>query len=436
MLTVCIVGRTNVGKSTLFNRLAKRRKALVSKVPKLTRDRNYEKINYKDSSYMLIDTGGLEEQDGSFEIEWISKNVVAGIKEASVIIFLVDGLEGMNPVDKDILNMIRKKKKDFIVCVNKIDDESHKNKIADYYSLGISNIKSISAMHGLGIDELQEEIVSRISDKEQEFVQKIDVNIALVGRPNTGKSSLLNAILNKERVLVSDIPGTTRDSIDTYFTRDNKNYCLVDTAGLKRKKRFSTEFDIISKVVCEKSIRRADVVVLLSDASSGIVEQDLRVANIVQEYGKACILAINKWDLISEREEYAKTIIRDIKTLYHSLSSCELVFISAKHGLKIHKIFDLINSVYQQYNKQISKKELKQVFQEMFLKRPPSLTKFKKRTILKDVKQVKTKPPTFHMLLNKMGDLHTNYIRYIEHRLRDIYGFKGTPIKIIWDKKL
>jgi GTPase len=432
MTKICLIGRTNVGKSTLFNRLIQKRKALVSSLPHLTRDRNYEKCVWKNKSFMLIDTGGVATNEKDFTRDWIVKNVAIALQEAELVVLVVDGKEGLNPLDKEILNWIRKYSKEIIIAVNKIDSSKREENIGEFYKLGIDKMYSVSALHGYGVDNLLDAMIKYVKNEKEE-INPTDINVAIVGKPNVGKSSIINKILNEERVLVSEIPGTTRDSIDTYITINNKKFCLVDTAGLRKKHRLEHEFDRISLDATESSIERSDISVLVMDAKTNIAEQDLRIANLINQYGRACVIAINKWDLIDNKEEYVKKLKDNIKDLFPFLLYAPILFVSAKSGQRIEKLFPLIEEVYSQYTKKLDDTEVNNTFREIYNKKLPSRTKYGKTVIVKGARQSQIKPPAFYVKMNTGGYLDRNYVKYVERKLREKYGFLGTPIRIVWD---
>lgn len=444
MFKVCMTGRTNVGKSSIFNRIIKNKKALVSATPNLTRDRNHGICEWKDKKFCFIDTGGIEQESNdqkmSFETNWIVKNITLGLNEADMILFVVDGKEGLNPLDKNILRWIKVRFNDkpLILLINKVDSRNNEHIANDFYELGLDEMLKVSALHNLGFIDLLDKITSYIKPEdmlEKKFnlanIDETDIKIALVGKPNVGKSSLLNQILGEERVLVSDIPGTTRDAIDTFLEKDGVKYTIIDTAGIKRNSK-KTEFDAISIKATEEAIQRSNISLLVMDASTGINHMDLRIAGMINEYHRASIIVVNKWDIIEDREDYVKKFLDERKKLFPFLLHSPVIFVSAKTKIRIPKIFELVKSVYSEYSKRIPDNEVSSLFRECYNKKYPPRGKKKYPIVILGGKQLEIKPPLFYVKVNKDGELHTSYKRYLENNLRDKYGFEGTPIKIIW----
>jgi GTP-binding protein len=435
MFKVCMVGRANVGKSSIFNRIIKYKKALVSATPNLTRDRNHGICEWKNKQFCFIDTGGVEKEDGSFEKNWIVKNVSLGLDEADMVLMIVDGKEGLNPLDKDILKWVktRVKKKKIILVVNKVDSKDKEDLITDFYTLGLEKMILISAIHNLGITDILNEIVENITDEMPEKTEndKSDIKIALVGKPNVGKSSLLNKILGEERVLVSDIPGTTRDSIDTNIEKNGVNYMLIDTAGIKKNSKKS-EFDYISIEATEESIKRSDICLLMMDADSGVNHQDLRISGLISEHRRACIIVVNKWDLIEWKEDYVKKFLDDRKKLFPYLLYAPVIFISAKEGIRVEKIFSLIDHVYSEFIKRAPDVEISQLFRDCYHKKYPPRYQKKFPVVILGGKQLDIAPPLFYVKVSKNGGLNNTYARYLENNIRYKYKYEGVPIRIIW----
>ena len=434
MFKVCIVGRPNVGKSSLFNRLIKYKKALVSAKPNLTRDRNQGVCEWDNKSFYVIDTGGVEKQENSFEKNWIVKNVVLGIDEADMILMVVDGKEGINPLEKEMLKWLKTKTKNqkIVLLINKVDSNSQNFVENDFYSLGIQKILKISALHNLGITDLLNEIVFNIpADSPLETINPSDIKISIVGKPNVGKSSLLNKILGEDRVLVSEIPGTTRDSIDTFIEKNGKRYMLIDTAGIKKSNK-KDEFETISVSATEEAIKRSNISLLLMDAVTGVTHQDLKIASLITENRKACILVVNKWDLVEHREEYVKKFLNDRKDLFPFLMYAPVIFISAKEGLRVTKIFSLINAVYEQFIKRVPDNEISQLFRDCYSKKYPPKNKKSQPVVVLGGKQLEIAPPLFYVKTSKNGGLNMYYARYLENNIRRLYSFEGVPIHIVW----
>lgn len=437
MFKVCMVGRANVGKSSIFNRIIKYKKALVSATPNLTRDRNHGICEWKDKSFCFIDTGGVEKEDGSFEKNWIVRNVSLGLEEADMVLMIVDGKEGLNPLDKDILKWIKvkTKSKKIVLVINKVDTKNKEDMITDFYSLGLDVMLKISALHNIGITDILNEIVSSMGDEETSLVDKTfasdRINVAIVGNPNVGKSSLLNKILGEERVLVSEVPGTTRDAIDTNFEKDNVKYTLIDTAGIKKNSK-KTEFDIISIKATEEAIQRSHVCLLMMDADKGVNHQDLRIAGLISEHRRACIIAVNKWDLIEHKEDYVKKFLIDRKKLFPYLLYAPVIFISAKEGIRVEKIFSLINHVYSEFIKRAPDVEISELFRQCYHKKYPPRYEKKFPVVILGGKQLDIAPPIFYVKLSKNAGINQTYARYLENNIRYKYKFEGVPIRVIW----
>ncbi|MCP4482503.1 MAG: ribosome biogenesis GTPase Der [bacterium] len=435
MFKVCIVGRANVGKSSIFNRIIKNKKALVSAKPNLTRDRNHAISEWRDHKFMLIDTGGVEKEDGSFEKNWISKNVVLGLEEADLILMVVDGKEGLNPLDQDILRWIKSgyPNKIFLLVINKLDGIEQAVYAADFYKLGISDFLQVSAAHKLGLTDLLDAIVNNIpEDLAQTDENNFGIKVAFVGKPNVGKSSLLNKILGEERVLVSSVPGTTRDAIDTFLEKAGKKYTLIDTAGIKKKiNKKKDEFDYISYYATEEAIKRSDICLLLIDAVIGVGQQDLKIAGLIAEHSKGCIILVNKWDLVDEREDYVKKFLQDRQDLFPFLAFAPIVFISAESGLRVTKVFSIVDQVYQEYSKFIPDDAVAELFRKCYLKRYPPRSVKKQPVVVMGGKQIKTAPPLFYVKISRNGGLAKSYVNYLRNNLRYEHGFEGSPINII-----
>ncbi len=434
MYKVCIVGRVNVGKSSLFNRLVKYKKALVSNIPHLTRDRNYGFCEWKNKTFCLIDTGGVEKEDGSFEKNWIVKNVGLGIEESDMILIVVDGKEGINPIDKDILRWIRTKSKNkkIVLAINKIDLKEREKLVADFYELGVGTILKTSALHNLGIIDLLDEIIKDIPEVKLEKMDiQSDIKISIVGKPNVGKSTLFNTIFGETKVLVSDVPGTTRDAIDSIIKKNNRKYTIIDTAGIKKGPK-RLEFDIISVRATEEAIKRSDVVLLLLDAKTFVNHQDLRIAGLIKEYNKACIILVNKWDVIEDREDYVKKFLNERKKSFPFLLFAPAMFVSAKENLRVEKIFETIERVYKEYTKRVPDIEVSELFRDCYAKKYPPRGKHKHPVVILGGKQVNTSPPVFYVKLSRNGEIPMAYSRYLENNLRDKYRFEGSPVKIVW----
>ena len=427
---VAIVGRPNVGKSTFVNRLVGARHSIVDDLPGVTRDRIYFDVEWQNKAFTVIDTGGIIPGDEDDIMVSIFDQAKLAWEEAEKIIFLVDGKEGVNPVDYDIANILRQSGKPIFLAVNKCDNPESLMMTSDFYSLALGEPLGISALHGSGgVGDLLELVTEDFEILENEEEDK-RIKIAIVGRPNAGKSSIVNALLNADRVIVSDVSGTTRDSIDSYVTYKDKEFIIVDTAGIRKKSKvdYGVEKFAVDRAI--RSIRECDVALLVIDAKEGISDQDKKISSIITESGKGLIVAINKWDLIEEKQ--ANTINKFEKELAVDipfLSFAPKIFISAVTKQRLNQIFDKTNEVYEQCTKRVSTGLLNKVINEAYALNPP--TSFKgKRLKIYYVTQAKTQPPTFILFVNNEELLKDSYKRYLENKLREAFGFFGTPIRI------
>lgn len=422
---IAVVGRPNVGKSTLFNRIIRQKLAIVEDTPGVTRDRLYAKGNWLNREFLLIDTGGLTDERDPIQTQ-IRKQVNLALEEADAIIMVVDGRETLTASDYQVADLLRKTKKPVILAVNKI--ETHPA-ITDpeIYGLGLGEQILISADHGLNIGDLLETVLSHIV-MEHEAEQEDLIRVTFVGRPNVGKSSLVNALLGEERVIVSDRPGTTRDAIDTPLHLDGINYLLVDTAGIRRKSKVEEAVEYYSVLRAIRAVERSDVAIMVLDASEVITEQDLRIAGIIKEAGKACLILINKWDLVEKDSATAGNYEEQIRRELAFLDYAPLLFVSAKTGQRMGKVLQLVNMVMESYTFRISSNRLNQVIGEITALHQPPSVKGKMFKIYYS-KQIKVKPPTFQLNVNEPEGMHFSYERYLENKLREYFGFVGSPIR-------
>ena len=428
---VAIVGRPNVGKSTLFNRLIGRRVAIVEDTPGVTRDRIYQDADWLNYSFTLIDTGGIEPDNEDIIAQQMRRQAELAIETADVIIFLVDGREGMTSADMDVAELLRRSSKPVVLAVNKVDSAKFEESMYEFYSLGLGDPITISSAQGLGLGDLLDEVVRDFpKDLEEDETERI--NIAVVGKPNVGKSSLVNVLLGEERTIVSDIPGTTRDSIDTPFARNGRQYTIVDTAGIRRKRSVEDEtIERYSVIRSLSAIRRADVVLIVCDASQGLSEQDVRIAGYAHEEGKASVLVVNKWDLIEKDTHTMTRFKKDLGTDLSFMSYVEMLFISAKNGQRVNKVLDAVDSAYEQSRRRVSTGQLNDIVSEAVqMNDPPS----DKGRVLKIyyATQASVQPPTFIIFVNDEQLLHFSYERYLENYFRKSFGFEGTPIRLFF----
>jgi GTP-binding protein len=431
---IAIVGRPNVGKSTLFNRIARGKKAIVADEPGVTRDRNYADVEWEGSVFTLIDTGGFEPVSRDRIFIQMREQCQLAIDEADVIFFMMDGKDGLTPSDREIADILRRQNKTVFFIVNKIDGPKHDGKVYEFYGLGIERIYAISAEHRYGFDELMDEVVKILPQWTEERWNKEASRVAVIGRPNVGKSSLINRLLGYRRVLVDEAPGTTRDAIDTFFERDGKKYILIDTAGIRRKSRISLKLEKYSIVEALRTIDRCQVAVLLLDSKEGVTDQDAHIGGFIHEKGKGCILVVNKWDLIEKDSQtlvqYRKRVYEDLKYL----SYAPILFISALTGQRVPKILDLVDEVGEQAKKRIPTSQLNKLFGQWVAQHPPPLHK-NRNVKLNYVTQVSSGPPTFIIYANFPEGIHFSYERYLINQMREAFGFQGVPIRLQFRKK-
>jgi GTP-binding protein len=431
---VAIVGRPNVGKSTLFNRIVGGKKAIVSNEPGVTRDRNYADMEWEESVFTLIDTGGFEPVSKDRIFTQMREQCQLAMDEADVILFVMDGKEGLTPSDKEIANILRQVNKSVFYIVNKIDGPEHEEKAFEFYGLGVETIYSISAEHRYGVDGLMDEVMKVLPKLAEEKWDSQATKVAVIGRPNVGKSSLINRLLGYKRVIVDEAPGTTRDAIDTFFKRDGRRYILIDTAGIRRKSRISLRLEKYSIVEALRTIDQSDVVLLLLDSKEGVAGQDARIGGFVHEKGKGCILVVNKWDLIEKDSqtmlEFEKKVYSDLKYL----SYAPILFISALTGQRVPKILNIIDRVAEQAKKRISTSPLNKYFEQWVERCTPPLYK-NRRVKLNYITQVSTAPPTFVIYTNIPDGVHFSYERYLINQMRGTFGFEGVPIRLQFRNK-
>ncbi|MBW8381894.1 MAG: ribosome biogenesis GTPase Der [Youngiibacter sp.] len=425
---VAIVGRPNVGKSTLFNRLAGHRIAIVEDTPGVTRDRIYADADWLRHNFKLIDTGGIEPKSDDIILAQMRRQAQVAMETADVIIFIVDGKTGLTDSDHEVAGMLRRSGKPIVLAVNKIDNFKDENNAFEFYNLGLGNPITISASQGLGLGELLDEVVSHFPDYEVEEDQDV-VRVAFVGRPNVGKSSLINRLLGEERAIVSEIPGTTRDALDSYIETKEGKFILVDTAGLRRKSKVKEEIERYSVVRTLTAIERADVVVLMIDAVDGIADQDEKIIGYAHEMRKAIMVIVNKWDLIEKDDKTMDKYLKNLKSELNFLAYAPFLFISALTGQRTQKVLTMAQECYSNYTKKIGTGVLNDVIGKALMMKEPPVIGTKRLKIYYGT-QTGVKPPTFVFFVNDPECLHFSYARYIENQLRDNFDFKGTGIKI------
>ena len=430
--TVAIVGRPNVGKSTVFNRMLQERVSIVEDIPGVTRDRIYGDCSWLSKTYRLIDTGGIQIEDVPFQKE-INAQVEIAIDEADVIVFIVDGKSGLTSDDEYIARLLRKSNKPIILAVNKIDDISKINDIYEYYNLGIGDPMPVSGVHGIGIGDLLDKVAELMPEQSYEEYDGM-IKFAIIGRPNVGKSSLTNSFLKQDRVIVSDIEGTTRDAIDTVFEANGKSYVAIDTAGIRKRGKIYENVEKYSVLRAKAAIERADLALVLLDGSTGIIEQDKHVAGLAHEAKKGVIIVYNKWDLIDKDDKTMVNITNEIRKQFVYLDYAPIAFVSAKLGKRVNTLLPLIDMVYDNLNLRIKTNVLNEVILDAQMANPAKPHNGKKLKIYY-ASQVSSAPCVIVLFVNDPELMHFSYERYIENKLREAFGFEGVPIQIICRKR-
>lgn len=429
---VAIVGRANVGKSTIFNRIVGQRISIVEDIAGVTRDRIYAKATWLTKEFNVIDTGGIELEDASFTAQ-IKMQAEIAIEEADLIVFVVNGREGITLEDEYVARLLQKSRKPILLAVNKIDDNRFMDNIYEYYSLGVGDPIPVSGVHGIGIGDLLDKIVDQLK-VDDESQNNDEISFSIIGRPNVGKSSLTNAILGEERVIVSDVEGTTRDAIDTAFVKDGQKYRVVDTAGMRKKGKIYENVEKYSILRALTAIEKSDVILVVIDGETGIREQDKHVAGYAHEAGKGVIIVYNKWDLVEKNEKTMQKKEKEIKEQFKYLDYARVIFTSAKTGQRVNQLFPLINESYQNCRKRVQTSVLNDVLVDAQLMNPTTTFNGGRLKIFY-ANQVSICPPTFVLFVNDPRYLHFSYKRYLENRLREAFGFEGTPIHIICRKR-
>lgn len=426
---VAIVGRPNVGKSTLFNALAGSNIAIVKDTPGVTRDRIYADVSWLDMDFTLIDTGGIEPDSSDIILSQMRAQAQTAIDTANVIIFLVDVKQGLVDADDKVADMLRRSGKPIVLAVNKVDNfQKHMVDVYEFYNLGLGDPMPISASSKLGFGDLLDEVTKYFDRSYLDEEEDDRPHIAVIGKPNVGKSSLVNALLGEKRVLVSDIPGTTRDAIDTVITHDEKEYVFIDTAGLRRKSKIKEELERYSIIRAVSAVERADVVVLVISAEEGVTEQDAKIAGIAHERGKGMIIAVNKWDAIEKDDKTIYKYTDKIRQVLSFMPYARLLFVSAKTGQRLDKLFDLIDVVVENHSRRIQTGVVNEIITEAAALNQPPSDKGKRLKIFYTT-QVAVKPPTFVIFVNDKALMHFSYLRYLENKVREAFGFEGTPLK-------
>ncbi|UEX89142.1 ribosome biogenesis GTPase Der [Staphylococcus ratti] len=430
---VAIVGRPNVGKSTIFNRIVGERVSIVEDTPGVTRDRIYSSGDWLTHEFNIIDTGGVEIGDAPFQTQ-IRAQAELAIEEADVIIFMVNVREGLTQSDEMVAQMLYKSKKPVVLAVNKVDNPEMRNDIYDFYSLGFGEPYPLSGSHGLGLGDLLDAVASHFENKEEEEYDEDTIRLSLIGRPNVGKSSLVNAILGEERVIVSNVAGTTRDAIDTEYTYEDQKYVLIDTAGMRKKGKVYESTEKYSVLRALKAIERSNVVLVVIDAETGIIEQDKRVAGYAHEEGKAIVIVVNKWDTVEKDSKTMKRFMDDIRQNFQFLDYAQIAFVSAKESARLQTLFPLINEASENHKKRVQSSTLNEVITDAISMNPTPTDKGRRLNVFYAT-QVAIEPPTFVVFVNDVELLHFSYKRYLENQIRQAFGFEGTPVHIIARKR-
>ncbi|MFP7732968.1 ribosome biogenesis GTPase Der [Priestia aryabhattai] len=426
---IAIVGRPNVGKSTIFNRIVGERVSIVEDIPGVTRDRIYSSGEWLNMDFNIIDTGGIDIGDEPF-LEQIRQQAEIAIDEADVIIFLVNGRDGITAADEEVAKILYKSKKPVVLAVNKVDNPEMRELIYDFYALGYGEPFPISGTHGLGLGDLLDEAAKHFPKEKDEDYGEDVIKFSLIGRPNVGKSSLVNALLGEDRVIVSDLAGTTRDAIDTKFTKEDQEYVVIDTAGMRKRGKVYESTEKYSVLRALKAIERSDVVLIVLNAEEGIIEQDKKIAGYAQEAGKAVVIVVNKWDTVEKDEKTMKKFEENIREHFQFLTYAPIVFLSAKTKKRTHTLLPMIDLASESHAVRVETSILNDVIMDAVAMNPTP-THNGNRLKIYYTTQVAIKPPTFVVFVNDPELMHFSYQRFLENKLREAFGFEGTPIKII-----
>lgn len=428
---VAIVGRPNVGKSTLFNTLAGERISIVKDTPGVTRDRIYADVTWLNYNFTLIDTGGIEPDSSDIILSQMREQAQIAIDTADVIMFITDVHQGLQDSDSKVADMLRRSQKPVVLVVNKVDSfEKYMTDVYEFYNLGIGDPHPVSAASMLGLGDMLDEVVQYFPKQSGEVEEDDRPKVAIIGKPNVGKSSLINKLANEDRVIVSDIAGTTRDAIDTNIRFNGKDYIFIDTAGLRRKNKIKEEIERYSIIRAVTAVERADVVIVVIDATEGVTEQDAKIAGIAHDRGKGIIIAVNKWDAIEKDNSTVKKHTDKIRQILSFMPYAEILFISAKSGQRLPKIFEMIDMVLENNSMRIQTGVLNEIVAEAVAMQQPPTDKGKRLKIYY-VTQAGVKPPTFVVFVNDKELMHFSYTRYLENRIRETFGFRGTALKFI-----
>jgi GTP-binding protein len=425
---VAIVGRPNVGKSTIFNRIVGERISIVEDIPGITRDRIYSSGEWINQDFNIIDTGGIEIGDAPFLAE-IRQQAEIAIDEADVIIFMANGREGVTAADEEVAKILYRSDKPVVLAVNKIDNPEMRNDIFDFYALGFGEPMPISGSHGLGLGDLLDAVVQHFPKREEDDYDENTIKFSLIGRPNVGKSSLVNALLGEERVIVSNIAGTTRDAIDTPYSKDGNDYVIIDTAGMRKKGKVYETTEKYSVLRALKAIERSDVVLVVIDGEEGIIEQDKKIAGYAHQAGRAVVMVVNKWDAVDKDEKTMQEYEKKIRAHFQFLDYAPIVFLSAKTKRRIHTLIPMINVAAENHSQRVQTNVLNDVILDAVAMNPTPTDKGTRLKIYYAT-QVAVKPPAFAVFVNDPELMHFSYERFLENQIRAAFGFVGTPIRI------
>ncbi|MFZ5966287.1 MAG: ribosome biogenesis GTPase Der [Bacillota bacterium] len=431
---VAVVGRPNVGKSTFFNRIAGKKISIVEDKPGVTRDRIYADVEWLNHQFTMIDTGGIEPAAADIILKQMKRQAEIAIEAADVILFMVDGKEGLTAADEEVGNMLRKSSKPLLLVVNKVDNPNAANSIYDFYQLGLGDPLPISSANALGLGDLLDEIIDRFP-KEADLSDENDtIKVAVIGKPNVGKSSIINTILGEERVIVSDIAGTTRDAIDTPFSIGDDHYVFIDTAGIRKKSRINEDIEKYSVIRSLRAIERADVCLIVIDAAEGLTEQDKKIAGYAHEQGKASVIVVNKWDVLEKETNTMNQYIKNIRNNLAFMHYAPIIFVSAKTKQRMPQILENVKFVSNQHSLRIQTGILNDIIGEATLLTQPPSDKGRRLKIYYAT-QVSVRPPRFVIFINDKDLAHFSYTRYLENKIRESFGFEGTPIIIEYRAK-
>ena len=431
---VAVVGRPNVGKSTIFNKLTGTKISIVEDTPGVTRDRIFGEVEWLNKYFTIIDTGGIEPESDDIILSQMRNQAMLAVDMAHVILFVVDGKSGLTAADKEVADILRRTKKPVLLLVNKIDSKSQFDNIYDFYELGLGNPIAISGANSMGLGDLLDEVVENFPEGMNMEYDEDVIRVAITGKPNAGKSSILNNILGEERVIVSPIAGTTRDAIDTYFEKDENKFLLIDTAGIRRRSKVYENVERFSVIRSMSAVDRADVVLIVIDATEGVTEQDTKIAGIAHDEGKACIFVVNKWDLIEKDNKTMGNFRMSVREKFPFMTYAPILFVSAVSNQRIGKILETVVEVSAEQNKMVTTSVLNQVIGEAIMLNQPPSDKGRRLKIYYGT-QTGVKPPTFNLFINDKELTHFSYTRYLENRLRENFGFEGTSIKIEYSQK-